>query len=830
MNKVGLACQRFFTRYAEALFIIAFVAADCFLSGWVLLCGTLLALFLVCRPAIAGLLRLPASEVTGYLKAFAKTPKVQRLGFILFWFWGMRAILHATREARLFDMDPSRPLSLTNAVIGGLDEFAGLAFLSSPIFIYAAACLVSIFVRSRLKASNKDPDLIEQRQKWSGMTHILFVSAFISSILTITLNKIGPAYMVSNWLLASAKDANLFGDPNYHMVSQVKSDFPLPDSWSVSPVLPSVEPGATNMAFVQTFDWFVITAISLAAFFLLLQPILKLHALLTSFCWRVVAPKSLQNVIEGFLEALRLPTRTLNFREAHPILKNSAKTLGWLVLCYAGLFWLFGFCGGPLGLAIQNWMIASAVDAGFGPADAAPAWFFQPDFRIFLGSIVALYGTAPIAITGAVFLPCAKPRKMTLSADGILFDQGPYLSLWGRQFRLWSDLKKVTVTKLKSTRSQTVRAKFRVAFRSGGQIAFSSDQISARDIRVLLDGIDEHAVACEVSPEVFGVCQELLEAEIDKAASDGVIHTAIEAIPPQEFKSTVFVPLATGDLLPNSQTRVIKLLASKPLCAVYLARDEQGRMVIVKQFYLADETDETKALEKILKREYELLSRLDHPGIAKVLNSFTVVESTYLVIEHRVGNDLRATVNEHGPRSEDLIISWAKQLCAIMIYLHKQEPAILHRDLTPDNVIVGEDGQLRLIDFGAAREFLDGITGTMIGKHCYIPPEQLRGEATTRSDIYSFGCTLFFLLTGRDPIALSQSSPAKHTVCSSELDQLIWDCTEFDQEKRLRSFAEILHRLNELDRGFKLKIPAKKEVALTLPPRAPAEEKGRSPS
>jgi serine/threonine-protein kinase len=234
-------------------------------------------------------------------------------------------------------------------------------------------------------------------------------------------------------------------------------------------------------------------------------------------------------------------------------------------------------------------------------------------------------------------------------------------------------------------------------------------------------------------------------------------------------------------------------------------------MLTVKQFYLADETEETKAFAKIMRREYDLLSNIDHSGIAKVVNSFTVDYSTYLSIEHRPGMDLRAIVNEHGPRSESLTINWALDLCQIMIYLHSREPVILHRDLTPDNIIAGEDGQLRLIDFGAAREFLEGITGTMIGKQCYIAPEQLRGETNQRSDIYSFGCTLNFLLTGRDPIALSQSSPAKDVSCSEALNILIKECTSFDEQNRPPSFEEVLRRLKGLDQGFRIKFPAQKD-------------------
>jgi serine/threonine-protein kinase len=148
-----------------------------------------------------------------------------------------------------------------------------------------------------------------------------------------------------------------------------------------------------------------------------------------------------------------------------------------------------------------------------------------------------------------------------------------------------------------------------------------------------------------------------------------------------------------------------------------------------------------------------------------------------------------------------------------MIFLHHRETSILHRDLTPDNIIIGEDGQLRLIDFGAAREFLEGITGTMIGKQCYVAPEQLRGEATTQSDIFSFGCTLYFVLTGRDPKALSQSSPAKDLDCSEEIDQLIRDCTSFEASQRPASFDEVLQRLKKIEKGFRIKLsPLKDKV------------------
>ncbi len=818
MKQFERSCRKFVKRHGEALLIAAFLLADCFLSGWALTVGTVGAVLYVIIPAIRTLICLDPKAQLTYLKAFVKTPKFQKLAILLFWIYSIRAVMAATTHAALFTLgrDEQMP-SLTNALFLGAQQFAPIAYLTSPVFVYAGFCFAAILWRSRLKATKEDPDLIKQRQIWSGVVQAGFFLSYVGSILMISLNEKGPAFMMSNWLLASARDANIYNTidavvPPPFVVGVTHRAMAMDYGNAVAPMMSQVD--ISNMfgdlSFITSFDIFMITAFSSCVFLLLLQPMLKLTSFLTSFCWRVVSPGSLQNIIEGFLEALRLKERVLGFNEKRVFWGNALRTLAWLVACYGGLFWLFGFCGGPLGLAIQNWMIASGVDAGFIGRDGAPKFLFDNNYRIFLGSIVALYGTAPLAVTASVILPYAKARKITLNCDGISFFQGPYLSLLGRQTRLWSDLKSLKIVKSSKAQSNS-KTTFSLAFRSGGQINFDSSQIPAQDMRVLLDAIDEHAVACTVDPEIFIICQSLEEIAKEEAASDGIDDQAIATIAKQEFKSTVFVPLSPGDFLPGTQTRIIKQLASKPLCAVYLARDAEGKMQTVKQFYLADDTEETRAFAKILRREYELLSKLDHPGIAKVATSFTVDQSTFLVIEHRPGTDLRAIVKEHGARSESLTISWAEQICEIMMYLHSREPAILHRDLTPDNIIAGEDGQLRLIDFGAAREFLEGITGTMIGKQCYVAPEQLRGDASKKSDIYSFGCTLYYALTGNDPKALSQSSPAKDLDCSEALDKLIQDCTSFEESERPQSFEEILQRLKKLDIGFRIKLSAQKE-------------------
>jgi serine/threonine-protein kinase len=263
-----------------------------------------------------------------------------------------------------------------------------------------------------------------------------------------------------------------------------------------------------------------------------------------------------------------------------------------------------------------------------------------------------------------------------------------------------------------------------------------------------------------------------------------------------KFSSTIFSPRKGGERLKNGDYRVVRKLAGKPLSAVYLARDRAEKHVVIKEFVLPTCVEQCERLDETFDREYRILRSLHHECIAKVLETFEEKGAKYIVIEHIRGQDLRSLVQRRGRRSEKSVQSWALQIAGLMRYLHEQDPAILHRDLTPDNLMEDEDGNLVLIDFGAAHQFLEGVTGTLIGKQCYIAPEQLRGKPCIQSDIYSYGCTLQFLITGGDPAALQQSDPAEKNVTTSQLlRQMIMKCTEFEPSKRYDSFAQIIREL-----------------------------------
>jgi serine/threonine protein kinase len=202
---------------------------------------------------------------------------------------------------------------------------------------------------------------------------------------------------------------------------------------------------------------------------------------------------------------------------------------------------------------------------------------------------------------------------------------------------------------------------------------------------------------------------------------------------------------------------------------------------------------------ELFEREARLLMKIEHPSVVKVLDCFVEASRQYLLIEYRSGQDLSQFVKQNGAQREEKVLTWALEICEILEYLHAQEPAIIHRDVTPDNLILDSSGSLVMIDFGAANEFLGNATGTLVGKQSFIAPEQFRGKATTQSDLYALGCTLSFLLTAQEPIPLSASHPKTiDAKISNEVDSLVASLTAMNLEDRISSATDTKTLIEQL--------------------------------
>jgi eukaryotic-like serine/threonine-protein kinase len=216
-------------------------------------------------------------------------------------------------------------------------------------------------------------------------------------------------------------------------------------------------------------------------------------------------------------------------------------------------------------------------------------------------------------------------------------------------------------------------------------------------------------------------------------------------------------PISAGSVL-QGRYRITGVLGAGGMSTVYKALDLRfpnvERVCAVKEMFDGGGDETTRQGRAVaFEREAGLLAILSHPLIPKIFDYFSESGNHYLVQEFIPGQNLE-TLLENAAEGflESELIDWAVQICDVLAYLHGQQPdPIIFRDLKPSNVMIRDDRSLMLIDFGIARAFQQLQRGTMIGTEGYAPPEQYRGVADARTDIYALGATLHHLTTRIDP-------------------------------------------------------------------------------
>lgn len=405
--------------------------------------------------------------------------------------------------------------------------------------------------------------------------------------------------------------------------------------------------------------------------------------------------------------------------------------------------------------------------------------------------LVLLFATAVLT----VFV--CKQNRFIVSSSGLVFPLRCLLEVGPSLQRDWADLVKIQFRNAEGKESKSPTTMVLTFF--SGVLPLELNAFTKEDLQKLLMSVEAYHPNVQVSPPLGEVN---LGISMKALPGTGLSFTKIwEDDLSSRFGSTVFVPLEPGDVLQNGALQVVGQMAFGGLSAIYLAKKKDGTVCVIKEAVVpssADETSKAKALE-MFQREAQLLMTLNHARIAKVLDNFVENGRHYLLLEHIDGTDLRRFVKEHGAQNESMVLRWASEILEVLVYLHSLQPPIVHRDLTPDNLVLEKDGSITLIDFGAANEFLGTATGTLVGKQSYIPPEQFRGKAVPQSDLYSFGATLQFLLTAKDPEPLSESHPNESVPeISSEVDQFVAKLTAMELSERYGDAAEALKDCRQL--------------------------------
>ena len=233
------------------------------------------------------------------------------------------------------------------------------------------------------------------------------------------------------------------------------------------------------------------------------------------------------------------------------------------------------------------------------------------------------------------------------------------------------------------------------------------------------------------------------------------LDAAISKVLVEQGKLTQFQAeqiLAGRRKLTLGQYRILDAIAQGGMGQVFKAEHVMmGRIVAIKVLPRAKSTPET---ESAFQREIRALGRLDHDNLVRAFDAGHDGKVYYMVTELVPGLDLRRQVLRYGPIDEKSAASIISQAAAGLAHAHVA--GLVHRDVKPGNLLVTDDGRVKVSDLGLAGSLLDDSTtklGRVVGTVDYMAPEQIRSpdEAGPPADIYGLGCTLYFALTGQVP-------------------------------------------------------------------------------
>ncbi len=257
--------------------------------------------------------------------------------------------------------------------------------------------------------------------------------------------------------------------------------------------------------------------------------------------------------------------------------------------------------------------------------------------------------------------------------------------------------------------------------------------------------------------------------------------------------------LSPGLIFHNGRYRIGSLLGQGGMGAVYRAWDTNLNIPVA----IKENLDSSPEARKQFQREAQILARLSHPNLPRVIDHFIILDQgQYLVMDFVEGEDLASMLGRMGALPQDQTLNWILQICDALIYLHSQATPIIHRDIKPANIRIRPDGRAMLVDFGIAK-IHDAHMITTVGAQAitpgYSPPEQYGGGTDIRSDIYSLGATFYHLLTGfpLPESVLRQSgketarSPRRlNPLISPNIDKAIMKAVEISTDRRFKDMRD----------------------------------------
>ena len=270
----------------------------------------------------------------------------------------------------------------------------------------------------------------------------------------------------------------------------------------------------------------------------------------------------------------------------------------------------------------------------------------------------------------------------------------------------------------------------------------------------------------------------------------------------------------------DNKYELVHELGRGGMSIVWLSRDKRlGKLWAVKEIKPGATGAQGRANRKAIIDEANFMKHLDHPAIPRVVDIIDEGPTIYVVMDLVNGRSLSKTMHQQGsPFDQVDVIDWGIQLCDVIGYLHGLNPQIVYRDLKPGNVMLCENGTVKLIDFGISYELKpNGEKPGLIGSPGYSAPEQINSAIqektplTTRADIYALGATLYSLVTGIVPRKVRAENGSEHydfnirpireinPQLSDGLEQIILRATAQSPDDRYQTIDEMRYDLEHYE-------------------------------
>lgn len=261
--------------------------------------------------------------------------------------------------------------------------------------------------------------------------------------------------------------------------------------------------------------------------------------------------------------------------------------------------------------------------------------------------------------------------------------------------------------------------------------------------------------------------------------------------------------MATVGTLIEGKYEILKMIGKGGMSEVYLAMDKNlNKQWAVKEIQKKAWDKNNQVVVQSALAEANMMKRLDHPCLPRIVDIIDKDDVIYVIMDYIEGEPLSRILEKEGAQEQETVIEWAEDLCGVLDYLHTQDPPIIYRDMKPANIMLQPNGNIKLIDFGIAREYKEqNLEDTVsLGTKGYAAPEQFGGKGQTdqRTDIYCLGVTLYHLVTGKNPCEPPyEIYPIRYwdPKLSAGLESIILRCTQLNPEDRYQSCAELLYAI-----------------------------------